>query len=83
MQESAEKRQTNPNVNDIPSDVETTDIEREGWQADELGEQSASQDSTEIARQILRSDKPKESADENDLAGSDDINRTAFQDEEK
>lgn len=51
-------------------EVEKTNIEREGWQADELGEQSAYQDATEFARQIVRGDESKGDPDKRDIVGS-------------
>lgn len=54
----------------VTDEVEKTNIEREGWQADELGEQSAYQDSTEFARQIVRGDESKGDPDKRDIAGS-------------
>jgi hypothetical protein len=76
MQRAAERSKSDSNVNNLPQDAENTDVEKEGWQADELGEQSASHDATEMARQMSRADKPKEIADADDLAGSIDSEET-------
>ncbi len=54
----------------VIKDIEKTNIEREGWQADELGEQSAYQDATEFARQFVRGDESKGDPDKRDIAGS-------------
>lgn len=45
-------------------------IEKQGWQSEEIVEQASGQQSDEITRQILRGDETKGNADERDIAGS-------------
>lgn len=44
-------------------------IERQGWQSDEIAEEAANQKSDEITREILRGDETKGDPDERDIAG--------------
>lgn len=47
-------------------------IERNGFTAEELGEQSSYDDETEIARRMRRGDESKGDPDERDVAGAPD-----------
>lgn len=47
-------------------------IERDGFTAEELGEQSSYDDETEIARRMRRGDESKGDPDERDVAGTPD-----------
>ncbi len=64
------KNDTKTDTEVVTEELEKTNVEREGWQADELGEQSAYQDATEFARQIIRGDESKGDPDKRDIVGS-------------
>lgn len=49
--------------------MEGRNTEREGWNADELGEQSSYEDTTEIKRRLRRGDETVGDADARDVAG--------------
>ncbi len=44
------------------------EVEKQGWEADELIEESANVESDDVVRQILRGDESKGDADERDIA---------------
>ena len=46
------------------------DVKRNGWSAEELGEQSSYEDTTEIKRRLARADETAGDPDERDVAGS-------------
>lgn len=46
------------------------DVEREGWSAEKLGEESASEDATEIGRRLRRGDETRGDPDARDVAGA-------------
>jgi hypothetical protein len=46
-----------------------TDIKRNHWSAEELGEQSSYEDETEIKRRLARGDETVGNPDERDVAG--------------
>ena len=84
MQQKTTKTGTNnPKVNDLPNDGEQTDVEREGWEADDLGSESAYQGETEMARNMNRGNESKNNADERDLAGSVNSNETPHRREQR
>lgn len=56
--------------------TQENEITKEGWDADELAEQSSGKDADEIRREILRGGKNTEDADERDNAGSVDSSET-------
>ena len=56
---------------------EIPNVERNGWQAEELVEESANKDPDETVRQILRGDETKGSPDNRDIAGSPKSDETA------
>lgn len=45
------------------------DVNRQGWNAEQISEESANQTPDEITRQMLRGDETKGSADDRDVAG--------------
>lgn len=45
-------------------------IEREGWNADELAEEATNEDSEDIMRKMLRGDESEGDADERDVANT-------------
>lgn len=61
MNASAEKRK---GQKDVPN------VEREGWKADEIVEESVNKQPDETVREILRGDETKGNPDERDIAGS-------------
>lgn len=66
MQEEKEiKKETKQN-----SDKTSGNPECDGFDAEELGQQSIYEEETEIAQRIRRGDKGKEEGDELDVAGS-------------
>jgi hypothetical protein len=52
------------------SDSEETGPTREGWNADDLGEQSSYEGTTEISRRLRRGDETAGDPDERDVAGA-------------
>ncbi len=52
------------------SDSEETNVKREGWSADDLGEQSTYEGTTEISRRLRRGDETAGDPDERDVAGA-------------
>lgn len=60
----------NDNKENIPN------IEREGWQSEEIAEQASNRQSDEITREILRGDETKGEPDERDIAGTVSTNET-------
>jgi hypothetical protein len=56
--------------------LDKTNVRREGWNADDLGDESGYQDSTEFARQLIRGDESKGSPDDRDIAGVTALNET-------
>lgn len=50
--------------------IQENEVKKQGWDADELAEQSSVKDADEIRREILRGGKNTEDADERDNAGS-------------
>lgn len=52
------------------------DINREGWNVEQLSEESTNKPSDEIAREMLRGDEAKGSADERDIVGGVNSNET-------
>ncbi len=46
------------------------DVKRDGWSAEELGEQSSYEGTTEIKRRLARRDETVGNPDERDVAGS-------------
>lgn len=66
MQDEKEiKKETKQN-----SDKSSGNPESDGFNAEELGEQSIYEDETEIAQRIRRGNKGKEEGDELDIVGS-------------
>lgn len=61
MNTSAEKQK---GQNDVPN------VEREGWQTEELNEESVNKEADETVREILRGDETKGDPDKRDIAGS-------------
>ncbi len=61
MNASAEKQK---GQNDVPN------VEREGWQTEELNEESVNKEPDETVREILRGDETKGDPDKRDNAGS-------------
>ncbi len=49
---------------------DTTNIKRQGWDADELIDESVNKDSDDTVREMLRGDETKGNPDERDNAGS-------------
>jgi hypothetical protein len=47
-----------------------TDVKRNNWSAEELGEESSYEDETEIKRRLARGDETVGNPDERDVAGS-------------
>ena len=45
------------------------DVKKEGWSAEELGEQSSYEGTTEISRRLRRGDETVGDADQRDVAG--------------
>lgn len=60
------------NKEDIP------DVRREGWEAEEIAEESGYHKSDEIVREMLRGDATKGDADKRDVAGSPDSEDTDY-----
>ena len=52
------------------------DIDREGWNAEQISAESTNKPSDEIAREMLRSDEAKCDADERDVVGRVNSNET-------
>ncbi len=52
------------------NDSEETKVEKEGWSADDLGEQSTYEGATEISRRLRRGDESVGDPDERDVAGA-------------
>lgn len=50
--------------------MKENDRNREGWVAEELGEQSSYEDTTEMKRRIRRGNETKGEPDERDVAGA-------------
>jgi hypothetical protein len=46
------------------------DVKKEGWSAEELGEQSTYEDTTEISRRLRRGDETVGDANARDVAGT-------------
>lgn len=46
------------------------DIKKDGWSADELGEQSSYEGATEMSRRLRRGDETAGDPDERDVAGA-------------
>lgn len=55
---------------------ENSNVEREGWKAEEIAEEAANKESDEITRQMLRGDESKGDPDERDVAGGVDADET-------
>lgn len=51
-------------------------IEKEGWQSDEIVEEASNRQSDEITREMLRGDETKGEPDERDIAGNVSTNET-------
>ena len=51
-------------------------INRQGWDAEKLADESTNQPSDEMMRQILRGDEADGNADDRDIAGSANSNET-------
>ncbi len=51
-------------------------VNRQGWNVQEVAEESVNQSSDEITRQVLRGDEAKGDADERDIVGGVDSNDT-------
>ena len=49
---------------------EETNVKKEGWSADDLGEQSAYEKATEISRRLRRGNESVGDPDERDIAGA-------------
>lgn len=49
---------------------EVPNVERDGWKADDVVEESVNKDSDETVREILRGDESKGDPDNRDVAGS-------------
>ncbi len=54
----------------------TSNVERDGWDAETLSEESSNKDSDEILREIRRGDETKGDANERDIAGRVNSNET-------
>jgi hypothetical protein len=52
------------------SDSEETNVKKEEWSADDLGEQSTYEGTTEISRRLRRGDETVGDPDERDVAGA-------------
>jgi hypothetical protein len=52
------------------SDSEETNVKKEGWSADDLGEQSTYEGATEISRRLRRGNETAGDPDERDVAGA-------------
>jgi hypothetical protein len=57
-------------------DMDTTDTEREGFSADELGQASIYDDTTQIAQQMRRGDESKGDPNARDTVGATDFKDT-------
>jgi hypothetical protein len=57
-------------------DKDSTDTEREGFSADELGAASIYDDPTQIAQQMRRGDESQPGADDRDVVGATDFKDT-------
>ncbi len=64
-------------------DMDTTDTEREGFSADELGQASIYDDATQIAQQMRRGDESKGDPNARDTAGATDPNDTTQEREDR
>lgn len=53
------------------------DVEKQGWDPQEIASEASQAEPDEIMRQMLRGDETKGNADERDVAGSVDSNETA------
>lgn len=51
-------------------DSEETNVKKENWSADDLGEQSTYEGTTEISRRLRRGDETAGDPDERDVAGA-------------
>lgn len=52
------------------ADSEETKVKREGWSADDLGEESTYEGTTEISRRMRRGNETAGDPDERDVAGA-------------
>lgn len=64
------QNQPNKQKQEADEDREPENVEKENFNAAELGEQSAYTDSTEIAQQMRRGDESKGDADDRDVVGA-------------
>lgn len=63
--------------NETKNDQEKVpDVNREGWNVEEVSEESVNKPSDEITREVLRGDETEGDADERDIAGSVDSDET-------
>lgn len=63
--------------NETKNDQEKVpDVNRQGWNVEEVSEESVNQSADEITRQVLRGDETKGDADERDVVGGVDSNET-------
>ncbi len=53
-----------------------TNVEKQGWQSEELIEEAANEQADEITREMLRGDESKGNPDRRDIAGGVDSNET-------
>ncbi len=60
----------------IQDKKEMSDVSRENWSAEKLAEEGANEQPDEILRKILRGNAEKGNADERDVAGSVDSDKT-------
>ena len=58
------------------------DVEKQGWDAEQIAEESANKSSDEIVREMMRGDESKGNPDNRDVAGSVDTKDTPYGREE-
>lgn len=58
-------------------------VQRQGWEAEEISEEAANKEPDEIARQFLRGDETKGNPDQRDIVGGVDSNDTPYGREER
>lgn len=63
--------------NETKNDQEKVpDVNRQGWNVEEVSEESVNKSSDEITREVLRGDETEGDADERDIAGAVDSDET-------
>lgn len=62
----------------LKENEEIPNVERQGWNAEEIADEASNKESDEIVRQMLRGDATKGDPDERDIAGATDFKNTSY-----